>query len=89
MPSTPSAYPQVISRTFVSFHAPKSGVSAGQRDFWAGSIPGSSTENVQVKGCFHPQIGSSPAHPEKAHCGLAIKQRCGAKASFLLKVTSR
>jgi hypothetical protein len=36
MPSTPLAYPQVISRTFVSFHAPKSGVSAGQRDFWGG-----------------------------------------------------
>jgi hypothetical protein len=44
MPSTPSAHPQVISRTFASFRVVKLGISAAQRDFWAGSIPGSSTE---------------------------------------------
>jgi hypothetical protein len=33
MPSTRSAYPQVISRTFAWFRAPKFGISAGQSDF--------------------------------------------------------
>ena len=36
MPSTPFAYPQVVSRTFASFRVVKSSVSAGQRDFCAG-----------------------------------------------------
>jgi hypothetical protein len=33
MPSTPFAYPQVISRTFASFDVPKFRISADQRDF--------------------------------------------------------
>ena len=36
MPSTPLAYPQVISRTFASFRVVKYGVSAGQRHSRAG-----------------------------------------------------
>jgi hypothetical protein len=35
-PSTPPAYPQVISRTFASFRALKLSVSAAQRDFCSG-----------------------------------------------------
>jgi hypothetical protein len=33
MPSTPAAYPQVVSRTFASFRVPKVGVSAAHDDF--------------------------------------------------------
>ena len=33
MPSTPSAYPQVISRRLALFRVVKSSVSAGHRDF--------------------------------------------------------
>lgn len=36
MPSPPSAYAQVISRTFASFHVPKSRISAAQRNFCGG-----------------------------------------------------
>jgi hypothetical protein len=31
-----SAYPQVVSRTFASFHVAKSSVLPAQRDFWDG-----------------------------------------------------
>src|ERR1700758_2088579 len=41
MPSTPFAYPQVISRTFASLRVLQLYVSAGHSHFWAGSIPGS------------------------------------------------
>jgi hypothetical protein len=34
MPSTPAAYPQVISRAFASFRVPKFRVSAAQGNFW-------------------------------------------------------
>jgi len=33
-PSTPAAYPQVVSRRFAHFRVVKFGVSAGQLDFW-------------------------------------------------------
>jgi hypothetical protein len=36
MPSTYVAYPQVVSRTFASFRAPKSSVFPVQRYFWGG-----------------------------------------------------
>ena len=36
MPSTPSAHPQVISRTFAPFRVPRSAISAGQPDFHGG-----------------------------------------------------
>jgi hypothetical protein len=36
MPSTPSAYPQVISRHLASFRVVKPHLSAAQADFWAG-----------------------------------------------------
>lgn len=36
MPSTPSAHPQVISRTFAPFRVPRSAISAGQTDFHGG-----------------------------------------------------
>src|SRR5277367_3968455 len=36
MPSTPAAYPQVVSRTFASFRVPKFGVLAGHGHFCAG-----------------------------------------------------
>jgi hypothetical protein len=52
MPSTPLPYPQVVSRTFASFHVPKSRISASQRDFCGGSIPGSSTEKCPVQMVF-------------------------------------
>jgi hypothetical protein len=35
MPSTPSAYPQVVSRSFASFRVADSAVSAVQHDFCA------------------------------------------------------
>jgi hypothetical protein len=90
MPSTLSASPQVIWRRFASFRVLKSSVYAGDLRFPIGFDSRQlHNRNTQLKGCFHPQIGSSPAHPEKAHYGLAIKQRCGAKARFLLKLTSR
>lgn len=40
MPSTPFAYSQVGSRTFASFHVPKSGVYAGQQ---RGAVVGRTT----------------------------------------------
>jgi hypothetical protein len=49
MPSTPLAYPQVVSRCFASFRVVYFAVSAGHRAFVAGSIPGSSTEKQQVR----------------------------------------
>jgi hypothetical protein len=36
MPSTPFAYPQVVSRTFASFRVAKFSVSAGHGDFCDG-----------------------------------------------------
>ena len=36
MPSTLSAYPQVISRSFAPFPVPRSAISAGQPDFHGG-----------------------------------------------------
>jgi hypothetical protein len=36
MPSTPFAYPQVVSRLSGSFHVVKFSVSAGQRNLWSG-----------------------------------------------------
>jgi hypothetical protein len=39
MPSTPFAYPQVVSRTFASFRVVNLGVSAGQLDFCGGFDP--------------------------------------------------
>src|SRR5277367_189802 len=36
MPSTPSAYPQVVSRRFASSRVPKICISAAQGDFWKG-----------------------------------------------------
>jgi hypothetical protein len=36
MPSTPFAYPQVISRHLASFRVVKPHLSAAQADFWAG-----------------------------------------------------
>jgi hypothetical protein len=36
MPSTPAAYPQVISRAFASFRVPKFRVSPAQGNFWDG-----------------------------------------------------
>jgi hypothetical protein len=49
MASTPSAYPQVVSGSSASFRVVDSAVSALQRDFEPGSIPGGSTENKLVK----------------------------------------
>ena len=42
-PSTPFAYSQAFSRRFAYFRGVSLSVSAGQHDFWRGSIPGSST----------------------------------------------
>ena len=36
MPSTPPAYPQVISRRFMYFRVVKFRISAGHDDFWGG-----------------------------------------------------
>jgi hypothetical protein len=36
MPSTPFAYPQVISRTFALFRVVNSSISAGHDHFWGG-----------------------------------------------------
>jgi hypothetical protein len=49
MPSTPSAYPQVIRRHFASFLFVKSSVSAAHAFFAPGSIPGSSTQKMLVR----------------------------------------
>jgi hypothetical protein len=62
MPSTPSAYPQVVSRTFASLRVLQLYVSAGHSHFGAGSIPGSSTEHVLFKGFFSPGLLPLWAH---------------------------
>ena len=49
-PQTPFAYSQVLSRTFGSFRVLKFSISAGQRNFEASSIPGSSTEKGRISG---------------------------------------
>jgi hypothetical protein len=69
MPSTPCAYSQVISRTFASFRVLKFTVPQLRPIFETGSIPGSSTENWLVRGCFIPD--RPRAYLEKAHCGSA------------------
>jgi hypothetical protein len=55
MPSTRSAFPQVVSRSFTYFRVLRFRFSAGQGDFVRGSIPGSSTAVLAWlwrHGCF-------------------------------------
>jgi hypothetical protein len=49
MPSTPSVYPQVASRCFMSFRVLKLSISQVSTIFGLGSIPGSSTKEKLVK----------------------------------------
>jgi hypothetical protein len=68
MPSTPSAYPQVMSRRFSSFRVVKFHVSAAHTSIFAtGSIPGSSTKKPQVSGAFGTIVG--PPQDSHQHSG--------------------
>jgi len=62
MSSIPVAYPQVIMDIFASFHVTITGIRAGQRDFAAGSIPGSSIGRPRLS--LFPVCTSNPATSE-------------------------
>src|SRR6476620_5252707 len=73
MPSTPDAYPQVISRTFALFRVLKFDVSAGQQDFWAGIDSRQLHRKQQFRGCkSRPELFSPHfAPPDRGDDGEA------------------
>src|SRR5271169_4241048 len=82
MASTPSAYPQVVLRTFASFRVVKPSVSAAHPFYAPGSIPGSSTEKVLVRAtssgqfsfliyvfCYPAAKSRTSPRPERSYSG--------------------
>jgi hypothetical protein len=76
MPSTSSAYPQVVWRRFTSFRTLDFCVYAVRGDFGLGSIPGSSTDKMLVRATSSGQF-SLPRHLIKI-CPFKFAVPCGA-----------